>query len=530
MTFALRDYQRACVNEIQDAHKEHDSVLIELPTGCGKTECFVEYARLFEGRTLVVCPQITLIRQAADKIDQRLGVYPAIEQASNWSNETEWGQLPFVVGSKQTLCKVSKKNPYPRYRRFVDVGLVIIDEAHYACTKPYADMVDHFRDRGAKVLGVTATPKRHDSRAMGQIFDTCCYQYGMLDAIDDGWLVKPRVTCKQLEKLDLSDVATGTTTHGKDFNEKQLNEKLEDEEVIYEICEAIAAETRGVKTAVYCSSIAEAQAVAELLQDKYRIPAEWICSDTRRCPVQMWELRMDDFMRGEVTHICNVGQLTTGWDYPQLQAIVMARPTQSLSLYTQIMGRGTRPLPGVVDFPGSEPESRKARIASSHKPFFRVIDLVDNSMQHKIVTAADVLGGKWSLEVIERVKKESQETGKPIDLQEAAEKAQKQIEDELVWTENRRLRARRAERIRRAQFRDVTVNPFGGARGRVAEKGKVSKRPPSKAMLGYLWHLGFKSVDQYDISFGQARRMIAQLKDGASVAEVEHTNRLKVKQ
>lgn len=529
MTFALRDYQQACVDEIRHAHTQSDSVLIELPTGTGKTEVFVDYAGSYkDGRALVICPQVQLIRQAADKIHSRLGVYPAIEQASLWSDESAWGQLPFVVGSKQTLCKTSTSNPNPRYKRFNDIGLVVIDEAHYACTKPYANMVHHFRDRGAKVLGVTATPKRHDGRAMGQLFDTVAYQYAMLDAINDGWLVTPRVTCKQLETLDLSEVKTANTVNGKDFNEKQLNEQLENEEVIFEICEAIVAETKGLKTAVYCSSVAEAQAVAELLEDRYRIRAAWICAD-KRCPEKNWKEAMDGFTAGDITHLCNVGQLTTGWDYPALQAIVMARPTQSLSLYTQIIGRGTRPLPGTVDFPDSDPTSRKCRIAGSQKPHFRVIDLVDNSMAHKIVTAADVLGGKWDMKVIERVKQDALTTGR-IDLQESAERAQQQIESDAIWEENRRLRALRAERIERAKWNDFDVDPFGGRRGRIkAREGAAVKYPPTKKQIGYIWHLGFKTIDRYDISRAQAGRIINQMKAGASVAEVKATNALEMR-
>ncbi len=537
MKFTPRPYQDECHQAIADAHAGHDSVLVEMATGLGKTVIFTRYASLWEqGRTLVICPQIQLIGQAAKKFRKETGIMPAIEQGENWSNEQTWARSPFVVASKQSLCsgKGSK-----RYERFKDVGLVICDEAHYCLTQEYTDMLAFFRDNGAKILGVTATAKRHDKRAMGQIFDHVAYQYGILQAITDGWLAPIKVTCLQLQKLDLSDVGTSTGFFGKDFNQKQLNEKLENPEVIYEIAAATARETTGQKTIVFCSSVDEAQAVAEYLTDAYQLKADWICADKRRCSDQKRTEVLKSFCDDPngITHVCNVGILTTGFDYPDLMCIVNARPTKSLPLYTQILGRLTRACEvdgvPVVDFPGSTPDARRAAVEASRKPFGRMIDLVDNSLEHTIVTATDVLCGEWSLEVRNRVK-DSILGEEDVDLDEAAEKATRELDEEKIAAQ--REAERLAEEIRRkerarlkaeAEFAAREVDPFSGSRrGTVQMRGNVD--PATDKQLNYLRFLGLKDAKMLNISKRQAMRMIGQLKAGVPVSEVRRTNRLNV--
>jgi superfamily II DNA or RNA helicase len=459
--FTLRPYQAECVDACFRGWQDHTSLLVEMPTGTGKTVVFSEIARRWEsGRVLVVCPAITLIGQAAKKICKMTGIMPDIEQAENVANETEWGRNPFVVASKQTLCK-KKRSGQRRFERFSEIGLVIVDEAHLSITQEYADLLGHFRSQGAKVLGVTATPKRHDKRAMGQMYDTLAYQYGIVDAIEDGWLVSPVTECVQLKTLDLSGVKVVQTTHGKDFHEGELNARLESEETVYEISEVTARESGSLKTAVFCSSVNEAKLVAERLADCYRLKADWICADKRLCSDQHRREVLESFTDDPegVQVVCNVGILTTGWDFPGLEHIVMARPTRSLSLYTQILGRGTRPLDGVVDFEGSDPASRIAAIAASAKPHFKVTDLVDAAMEHKIVTAVDVLGGKFSLEVQQKAKEIVAENHGMV-VADALAEAERCIADALARAREEEERRKRAEIKARAEYDKVRVNPF----------------------------------------------------------------------
>ena len=494
--FTLRDYQTASVDACFAAWRNHGSLLLELPTGTGKTVCFAEIGSRWgrepgtDGRVMVVCPAIELIDQARHKFCKATGIMPDVEQADNFSNESEWGQNPFVVASKQTLCRKGKNGR--RFERFKGFGLVIVDEAHLSLTEEYSELLCHFRSQGAKVLGVTATPKRHDKRAMGQLYEHLAYQYGIVDAIKDGWLVSPITHCVQLKTLDLSGVGTSNTQYGKDFNTKQLNDKLEANETVLEIAEVTAAEVGKDKTVVYCSSVEEARLVSERLADCHKLKSDWVCSDEQRCTKQrrMDVLRSFTKEPDGVQIVCNVGILTTGWDFPGLEHIVMARPTRSTSLYTQIMGRGTRPLDGVVDFPGSTPELRLAAIAASAKPHFKVTDLVDASMEHKIVTCMDVLGGKWTLAAIERAKKDA-EAGGPVDAMKAIEEAEKKLREEAEEAE----RKMRAQIQARAEYTKIKADPFdaysagsGIRKGRdiVMPFGKYKGKPIASLPTGYI--------------------------------------------
>lgn len=453
--FEERPYQAQARQKVIDAFEFYDSILIELATGLGKTEIFTQLMKDWDkGRCLVIAPYITLISQAAKKIFKRTGIQPGIEQASNYSVETPWGREKFVVASKDSL----KSGDPARYTRIRDIGLVVVDEAHLSITNAWQEILDYYRANGAKVLGVTATAKRHDKRSMLNIYEECVYQYGITEAVPDGWLVPALTDCIQLESLDLKDIQSNNTAYGYDFNRKQLNSLLEKIETVVEIAEITARETAGEKTAIYCSSVEEARLVAERLVDNHGIKADWIASDPSKCTPQRRREVLRSFTEDPdgVSHVCNVGILTTGWDYPELRTIIMARPTRSRALYTQVFGRGTRPLNGVVDFPNSCRESRLQAIADSDKPHFRMIDLVDASLAHKIITSADVMGGNLSMEVQVRAKQNILEADEPVELDAELLKAEQQIKEEAEEA-SRQERARIQAEI---NYSTIRVDPY----------------------------------------------------------------------
>ena len=455
---------------MEDAFREHDSVLIEIATGLGKTEIFTQLMKDWQsGRCLVVAPYIQLIGQAAQKIFQRTGEQPGVEQAQHWSVETPWGRSKYIVGSKDTLLAGDPK----RYERIRDVGLLIIDEAHLSVTKGWKEVIDFYRNDGAKVLGVTATAKRHDKKSMGNIYEDCVYQFGITEAVPEGWLVPALTDCVQLESLDLSSVSTTGTVFGRDFNQHELNSLLERWETIFEIADITAKETSGKKTVIYCSSVDEAKMVAERLVDSYGIKADWIASDTTRCTPQRRREILKSFQEDSygITHVCNVGILTTGWDYPALECIVMARPTKSKALYTQIFGRGTRPLAGVVDFANSDAEARREAIAKSAKPHFKMIDLVDASLAHKVVTSVDVMGGELGDDVINRARERIIEKDELQDIDEALLEAKKEIAEEREADE----RNERARVEALAKYRKIRVDHSASAQAGVRKKKRGAR-------------------------------------------------------
>jgi len=156
----LRDYQSDVIERVLagiDAGRK--SLLVGLFTGAGKTVIFVELANRIPGRTLIIAPLRELVWQAADKVRSIVGIDPALEMAEYQSNEDEWWSPKIVVACKQTLAR-------GRYKKFTDIQLVIVDEAHMQYSPKCREMFEHFNDQGATVVGFTATPFRMDGEAM----------------------------------------------------------------------------------------------------------------------------------------------------------------------------------------------------------------------------------------------------------------------------------------------------------------------------------------------------------------------------
>src|SRR5262249_37454191 len=144
-------------------------------------------------------------------------------------------------------------------------------------------------------------------------------------------------------------------------------------------------------TLVFCASVGHARLMAEVLC-RYRRGSARALDGTSH-PEERRAV-VGDFRAGRLQYLCNCGLFLEGFDAPAVAVVVMARPTKSLALYTQILGRGTRPLPGVVDPLALAPAAeRRAAIAASAKPRMLVLDFVGNSGRHRIITAADLLGG-----------------------------------------------------------------------------------------------------------------------------------------
>jgi len=175
-----------------------------------------------------------------------------------------------------------------------------------------------------------------------------------------------------------------------DFSEQELQAILMEEKSLHEMVAATKEHVGDRQGLVFCSGVEHAKAMATMLR-RYmgNDCAEFVhggtpCIDRKRI--------IKRYAAGELKFIANCGVLTEGFDAPATSLIVMARPTKSRLLYTQIIGRGTRPLPSVVD--GVDPATaRRGAIAASAKADCLVLDFVGNAGRHKLVNCIDVLGG-----------------------------------------------------------------------------------------------------------------------------------------
>ena len=327
----LRPYQQQARDRI---HAEwdagHTRTLLVLPTGTGKTIVFASVAadQVRAGdRVLILAHRGELLEQAADKLQRSTGLVSAVEKAESTCLDS-WFRV--VVGSVQTLQRTARLERFPQDY----FGTIIIDEAHHAITDGYRRILDYFS--GAKVLGVTATPDRGDMRNLGEVFDSLAFEYKLTDAIKEGYLCKIMAQTIPLQ-LDITSV----TMSGGDYAVGDLGTALDP--YLEQIAAEMARRCKSRKTVVSLPLIKTSQKFRDLL-NTYGFRAAEVNgqSDDRRQVLA-------DFDAGKYNVLCNSMLLTEGWDCPSVDCVVVLRPTKVRSLYSQMVGRGTRLSPGKTD-------------------------------------------------------------------------------------------------------------------------------------------------------------------------------------
>ena len=327
----LRPYQQQARDRI---HAEwdagHTRTLLVLPTGTGKTIVFASVAadQVRAGdRVLILAHRGELLEQAADKLQRSTGLVSAVEKAESTCLDS-WFRV--VVGSVQTLQRTARLERFPHDY----FGTIIIDEAHHAITDGYRRILDYFGD--AKVLGVTATPDRGDMRNLGEVFDSLAFEYKLTDAIKEGYLCKIMAQTIPLQ-LDITSV----TMSGGDYAVADLGTALDP--YLEQIAAEMARRCKSRKTVVFLPLIKTSQKFRDLLNTYGFRAAEVNGQSEDRREV------LADFDAGKYNVLCNSMLLTEGWDCPSVDCVVVLRPTKVRSLYSQMVGRGTRLSPGKTD-------------------------------------------------------------------------------------------------------------------------------------------------------------------------------------
>jgi len=354
-----RPYQQEAIDAVFDwwtVQKRHgENPCIVLPTASGKTVIFcLLIKRLIADypgtKILILAHRKELVSQAEDKLlsiwsDAPVGVYAAS------LGRREVGTI--TIASRDTIVN-----------HLDDLGkidLILVDEAHHIAPEAesrYRKIVDTLtvENPHLHVLGFTATPYR---KAQGYIygnsdkhlFQGVAYEAKMLDLIKQGYLT--RITAKSVNSEAIADL-TGVKTTGGDFNIKGLESVVAKLNIINACVsewERLASDRKA--TVFFCVTVLHAMMVSEELSTKgYDCPV--ITGDT---PKDERQQILDDFQAGKYIGLVNVVILTEGWDCPVLDCICLMRPTKSLSLYIQIVGRGLRLYPGkentlLLDFGG----------------------------------------------------------------------------------------------------------------------------------------------------------------------------------
>lgn len=431
VTVLLRDYQHAAIASILDAWQAHRSTLLVAATGVGKSTIFAEVARMRRpaGPVLVVAHREELITQAARRIEEQTGLRVAIEKAEQSAQMFGlYGPPDVVVASVQTLAnarRLAKLTVCP-------FGTIIIDEAHHAVARTYRAIVDAFPD--AKVLGVTATPDRSDRVGMHNVFSAVAFEYGIRQAIADGWLcpiLQKRLT---IESLDLSHVRS----RAGDLAPGDLELAMTHDRVLHEIAGPLVELSGRRPTIVFTPGVNFAHALVEVLAGYTQAGAAAIDGST---PAAERKAILDAYARGETQYIVNCQVLTEGFDAPHTACVAVARPTKSRALYAQMIGRGTRTAPGKSDL--------------------LVLDYRDNALRHSLVGPLDVLAGEEvPSDVAERIERERDTEGYASELLDSIETAVAEERAAEKLRAEEEARQKRARIAAQARYAAEDVDPF----------------------------------------------------------------------
>ena len=404
----LRPYQQAARDSIHSQWQAgRGRTLLVLPTGTGKTVVFAAVAadQVRAGdRVLILAHRGELLEQAADKLQRSTGLVSAVEKAGSTCLDS-WYRV--VVGSVQTLQRTARLERFPRDY----FGTIIIDEAHHACTEGYRRILDYFE--GAKVLGVTATPDRGDMRNLGEVFHSLAYEYKLTDAIREGYLCRILAQTIPLQ-LDIS----GVSFSGGDYAVGEMATALDP--YLEQIAAEMARRCKDRKTVVFLPLIKTSQKFRDLLNAQGLRAAEVNGQSPDRRQV------LADFEAGAYNVLCNSMLLTEGWDCPSVDCVVVLRPTKVRSLYSQMVGRGTRLSPGKKDL--------------------LLLDFLWMTDKHELCRPADLVCQDQA--VARQMTENLAQTGCPEDLEEAAAQAGEDVvaqrEEALAkqLAEQRRKKAR----------------------------------------------------------------------------------------
>ena len=313
-TRQLRPYQQEAVAAVHSHWQEWDKELLVMMTGCGKTltaKHIIEN-RLQQGSVLFLAHRDELIEQARATFGDAGKVKGSITDIR-----------PITVGSVQTLVN---------RQRIADFKTVIVDEAHHAVSDSYQKVLAQYPD--AKVLGLTATP---DRKGLGKVFEGIAYEYGLRRAVQEGYL-SPIVARTIPIDIDLTKVKTRVG----DFEVTGLVEALEP--YLPEIAKSMVEYAMDRKTIVFLPLVRMAQEFAEMLRS-YGFDAQEVDgqSEDRKEKLEWFS------HAGKGAVLTNASLLLEGYDCPDIDCVVVLRPTKVRSLYAQAIGRGLRLAPNKSD-------------------------------------------------------------------------------------------------------------------------------------------------------------------------------------
>lgn len=333
----LRDYQGKAINDLRRTlSPRRRRVILQLPTGAGKTRIAAEITRLLtakshgQGHALFLAPRRELVTQAAARIE-RHGVTPGIIMAGESSDPERTVQVASFDTLHARAIRSSRIELPP-------ADLVIVDECHLALAESRKQILAGYPT--AWVIGLTATPARGDGRGLGEIFDAIVRGPSIKELVAAGHLVPLRYFAPS--KPDLERMKFD---RDGDYQAKELGHRMNSPALIGDIVVQWKRIAQGRSTVVYCVDRRHAENVLHAFL-KAGVKAEELDATTPDKERKQILQRVND---GTTTVLVNIFIMSYGIDIPRLACAVLARPTRNITLYLQTLGRVMRTLDGKKD-------------------------------------------------------------------------------------------------------------------------------------------------------------------------------------
>jgi DNA repair protein RadD len=329
VTTQLRPYQQAVVSELRAAYAGgRKAPIAVMPTGAGKTIVFSAVAESGSARgkrILILAHRRELIKQASTKLTDA-GVAHGLV-APGFAPSSDHVQ----VGSVQTVSKRLEKLP--------KFDLIIIDEAHHSIAGQYKKIIAS--QPQARLLGVTATPERADGKGLGTeaggCFDAMVIGPTVEELIAGGYLTPARIFAPA-ESPDLSDIRSRMG----DYETADLVAKIDVPKITGDVVAHYGKHATGLPAIAFCISVKHATHVAEAFR-----AAGWRAVAAHGgMPTLERDAAIGGLATGAVEVLCTCDLVSEGLDVPAVGAVILLRPTKSLGLFLQQVGRGLRPAPG----------------------------------------------------------------------------------------------------------------------------------------------------------------------------------------
>ena len=313
----LRDYQQEMLERLEKAWKSHRSVMVQMPTGTGKTHLMAAVIQKY-------------LRKTAEKILVVAHRQELLEQIRQTFSAFGLNKAQVRMESIQRLSRHLDETDY-------SPTLVVVDEAHHALAKTYRVLWDKWRK--AKFLGLTATPCRMNGAAFTDLFDTLLQSWTIQTFIDKGWLSDFEYVSASPDSQIIKQIRLMKKREADgDYQTKELATVMDVPESIEHLYKTYEQFAKGRKGIIYAIDREHARHITE----HYKANCVSCAMIDARTPTAERQQTVESYRNQEIDILINVDIFSEGYDCPEVEFIQLARPTLSLSKYLQQVGRGMR--------------------------------------------------------------------------------------------------------------------------------------------------------------------------------------------